>query len=193
MSILFQFQRPSFILFYLITLLWIGEFWFFPNHYKGTDRNETRSFLRILAIILVSHGVTITFTVLGWFRLEALYHPLWIASLITYPLGLILRYVSILYLGQHFTRNVEVSQSQTLISNGPYRILRHPLYLGLFLLTISVPLFFQNWMMTIVSSGMMFLILNHRMTIEETMMEQVIGEDYRLWKKLRYRFIPFLY
>lgn len=193
MNILFQIQRPSFILFYLITILWIGEFWIFPNHYKGADRNETKSFLRILGVILISHAATITFTALGWFRIDTLYHPLWIISLITYPLGLLLRYVSILYLGHHFTRNVEVSKSQTLISKGPYRYLRHPLYLGLFLLTISVPLFFQNWLMTIISSILMFYILNNRMILEETMMEQVIGDSYRQWKRQRYRFFPWLY
>jgi protein-S-isoprenylcysteine O-methyltransferase Ste14 len=104
-----------------------------------------------------------------------------------------LRYISILYLGKHFTRDVEVSKTQTLISKGPYRWLRHPLYLGLFLLTISVPLFFQNWLMTILSSIAMFFMLNHRMNIEETLMEDVIGNTYIEWKKTRYRFIPWIY
>ena len=132
-------------------------------------------------------------TVLDWFRIDTMHHPLMILSLFTYPLGLGLRYISIVYLGNHFTRDVEVSTTQTLISKGPYRILRHPLYLGLFLLTISVPLFFQNWLMTIVSSVGMFLILNQRMNIEEKLMTDVIGEEYISWKNQRYRFIPWIY
>ena len=36
----------------------------------------------------------------------------------------------------------------------------------------------------------MFVILNHKMTIEENMMEDVIGDAYVTWKEQRYRFIP---
>jgi protein-S-isoprenylcysteine O-methyltransferase Ste14 len=193
MSILFQFDRLSFILFYTITFFWIGEFWIFPSQYKGKDKHETRSFLKILAMIIVSHLLTITMTIFDWFRINTPNHILMIMSLVTYPLGLGLRYISILYLGKHFTRDVEVSKTQTLISKGPYRWLRHPLYLGLFLLTISVPLFFQNWLMTILSSIAMFFILDHRMNIEEALMEDVIGNTYIEWKKTRYRFIPWIY
>lgn len=193
MQIFFQFERPAFIVFYVITFFWIGEFLIFPSQYKGKDQRETKSFLKILFAILTSHLITFVLTLLDVFRIDTLNHPLMILALVTYPMGLGLRYISILYLGHHFTRHVEVSRSQMLISKGPYRILRHPLYLGLFLLTISVPLFFQNWGMTIISSIGMFLILNHRMSIEEKMMSDVIGDTYLAWKEKRYRFIPWLY
>lgn len=46
MSILFQFDRIEFILFYVITILWILEFVIFPSHFKGKDKNETKTFLK---------------------------------------------------------------------------------------------------------------------------------------------------
>jgi protein-S-isoprenylcysteine O-methyltransferase Ste14 len=193
MSILFQFDRPSFILFYMVTVLWIAEFAIFPSKTREKDKNETRSFLRIMAMIVVSHLLSIGFTVFGWFRIEGTLPALTVIAIITYPLGLVLRYVSVIHLGKHFTRDVEVSKTQTLVSTGPYRLLRHPLYLGLFLLTVSVPMFFANWLMTIASATAMFSVLNHRMTIEEKMMEEVIGDPYLEWKRTRYRFIPFIY
>jgi len=193
MDILFQFDQVTYIIFYLITFLWIGEFWIFPSQYKGKDRNETKTFLKILGVILLSHTVTITLTVFGLFRVTDPNQWMMMLSMITYPLGLLLRYVSIIYLGKHFTRDVEVSKTQELVSKGPYRLLRHPLYLGLFLLTISVPLFFQNWLMIIISSISIFLILNQRMQIEEKLMKDVIGENYIAWKQKRYRFIPWIY
>jgi protein-S-isoprenylcysteine O-methyltransferase Ste14 len=193
MSILFQFDRPSFILFYVVTVLWIAEFVIFPSKTREKDKNETRSFLRIMAMIVVSHLLSIGFTVFGWFRIEGTLPALTVIAIITYPLGLALRYVSVIHLGKHFTRDVEVSKTQTLVSTGPYRVLRHPLYLGLFLLTVSVPMFFSNWLMTIVSAVTMFTVLDHRMGIEEAMMEEVIGDPYLEWKRARYRFIPFIY
>jgi protein-S-isoprenylcysteine O-methyltransferase Ste14 len=193
MDLLFQFDRPSYIMFYLITVLWISEFLFFPSSYQGKDKNETKSFLLIMAFIVCSHLLSIGFSVLGWFRIERDPSILSLIAYVTYPLGLFFRYVSIIYLGKHFTRDVEVSKTQDLISKGPYRVLRHPLYLGLMLLTVSVPMFFSNWLMTILSFGSMFLILNHRMRIEEQLMEEVIGDAYVKWKETRYRFIPYIY
>ena len=193
MSILFQFDRIEFILFHVITILWILEFVIFPSHFKGKDKNETKTFLKILGVLLISHTLTITFTVLGWFKINNDLDKIWIyLSLFTYPVGLVLRYISIIYLGTYFTRDVEVSKDQKLVSKGPYRILRHPLYLGLYLLTISVPLFFANWLMTIVSMVIMFMILNVRMQIEEKLMEEALRKAYTIWKKKRYRFIPFI-
>lgn len=194
MSILFQFDRIEFIMFYLITILWILEFVIFPSHFKGKDKNETKTFLKILGVILISHTLSITFTVLGLFRIDQAYGKILLyISFFTYPVGLALRYISIIYLGKYFTRDVEVSKDQVLVSKGPYKVLRHPLYLGLYLLTISVPLFFSNWLMTIVSMLIMFMILNVRMRIEESLMEETIGNTYTDWKKKRYRFIPFIY
>ncbi|MFA5471125.1 MAG: isoprenylcysteine carboxylmethyltransferase family protein [Acholeplasmataceae bacterium] len=193
MSILFQFDRIEFILFHVITILWILEFVIFPSHFKGKDKNETKTFLKILGVLLISHTLTITFTVLGWFKINNDLDKIWIyLSLFTYPVGLVLRYISIIYLGTYFTRDVEVSKDQNLVSKGPYRILRHSLYLGLYLLTISVPLFFANWLMTIVSMVIMFMILNVRMQIEEKLMEEALRKAYTIWKKKRYRFIPFI-
>ena len=194
MSILFQFDRIEFILFHVITILWILEFVIFPSHFKGKDKNETKTFLKILGVLLISHTLTITFTVLGWFKINNDLDKIWIyLSFFTYPVGLVLRYISIIYLGTYFTRDVEVSKDQNFVSKGPYRILRHPLYLGLYLLTISVPLFFANWLMTIVSMVIMFMILNVRMQIEEKLMEETLRKAYTIWKKKRYRFIPFIY
>ncbi|MFP4178000.1 MAG: methyltransferase family protein [Acholeplasmataceae bacterium] len=193
MDLFFQFDRFSFIMFYLITVLWLMEFILFPSNARNRDRSETRTFLKISAVIIASIALSVVATAHGLFIVEGRRTVLAVISYVTYPLGLSLRYVSIHYLGRHFTRDVEVSETQELVSNGPYAILRHPLYLGLFLLTVSVPLFLSNWLMTIVSGLSMFVVLNERMTIEERMMEDAIGVHYANWKNERYRFIPWVY
>jgi protein-S-isoprenylcysteine O-methyltransferase Ste14 len=191
MAVLFQFDKITFFMFYIITFLWIIEFALFPSKHESTA--EKKSFFKILAVILISHLLTIFFTLLGWFRLASDTKIFEIIALILYGTGLSLRYISIFYLGRYFTRNVHVEDSHELISKGPYKFLRHPLYLGLLLLTISVPIFFANGMMMIFSTVLMFWILNRRMSIEESLMEHKLGSTYLLWKNSRYRFIPFIY
>jgi len=182
-----------FILFYLITVLWIGEFIIFPSSFDADDYREKRSFFRILGGVIASILFTITLTFFGVFTLEGTGADiLRVTGIIFYIIGILLRYSGSIYLGPYFTRNVSVGRTQELVSTGPYRMLRHPLYLGLFLLTVGVPLFFSN-LFAIAVAFLIGIPLNIRMKNEEKAMENVLGDTYRTWKKTRYRFIPYIY
>ncbi len=193
LSVFFEWSAP-FILFYVVTALWILEFALFPSKAKDGDFEERMTFKRILYTILFVIVATIGLTFFGWFTLVgAAQDVLRIVGITLYVLGLLLRYVSTIYLGRHFTRNVDVSGEMELISTGPYRFLRHPLYLGLFLLTFAVPIFFANFLVMALAVILMGRVINQRMTLEEREMERVLGDRYREWKQVRYRFIPFIY
>ena len=133
-------------LFYFVTILWIGEFFIFPSHLQKQNKEERKSFFFILLFILI---IILLNFIFGMFQIgniqDQMIRELFnYVGIILYIIGLILRYVSIMHLGRFFTRNVVVSEQHELISTGPYKILRHPLYLGLFLLSTSVTLFFSN-------------------------------------------------
>ena len=182
-------------LFYVVTILWIAEFVIFPSHLKKQSKQEKKSFFFILQFILL---ILLLNFFLGWLQIGTLDNQftqniLNYVGITLYILGLLLRYVSIIHLGRFFTRNVAVSETHELISSGPYKMLRHPLYLGLFLLSTSVPLFFSNIILTPIAYLLMGYILNHRMTLEEHILESSLGQTYKHWKKSRYKFIPFIY
>jgi len=182
-------------LFYSVTILWIAEFVIFPSHLKKQSKQEKKSFFFILQFILL---IIVFNFILGLMNIgilesdqtRVLFNYIGITL---YVIGLSLRYVSIIHLGRFFTRNVAVSDTHELISSGPYKILRHPLYLGLFLLSTSVPLFFSNILLTPLAYGLMGYILNHRMVLEEHILETNLGQTYSTWKQSRYKFIPFIY
>jgi protein-S-isoprenylcysteine O-methyltransferase Ste14 len=68
--------------------------------------------------------------------------------------------------------------------------MRHPLYVGLYLLLIAVPVYLSNWLMMVVAGGLMFLVLHHRIQLEEAKMEELLGERYLEWKAQRGKFFP---
>ncbi len=182
-------------LFYIVTILWIVEFVIFPSHLKKQSKQEKKSFFFILQFILL---IIVLNFIFGWLQIgttenQTVQNILNYVGITLYILGLSLRYVSIIHLGRFFTRNVAISDTHELISSGPYKILRHPLYLGLFLLSTSVPLFFSNIILTPLAYLLMGYILNHRMTLEENILETSLGQSYKKWKHSRYKFIPFIY
>ena len=192
-SVFFSWQFAYFF-FYIVTALWIAEFVVFPSKNSQADYEERHTFKQILFSVLFTVISTIALTAFSIATVSGvLASVLRIIGMIAYAIGIVLRYVSTLYLGRYFTRDVQVSHDQQLIASGPYRFLRHPLYLGLFLLIIGVPLFFGNWLIIAISSIYSFTMLNTRMKIEEDNMERVLGKKYTKWKNTRYRFLPFIY
>lgn len=182
-------------IFYLSTCLWLFEFILLRPKSKGQKNHEKRSFFLVLSGIL---SIVILNILSGFFSImrpfnDSINTLLMQISITLYVSGLILRYVSILYLGKYFTRNVAIEQKHELISKGPYRLLRHPLYVGLFLLSTSVPLFFGHIYVYIFAFVLMSYMLNHRMRLEETLLLEHFGPSYETWKSKRYRFIPFIY
>lgn len=176
------------VIFIIITILWLAEFLIFPSLEKE-EQSRKRSFSMILTSILtviILNAVMVAFDVLlinSW--------VFQIVGLGTYLTGLILRYWSLVLLGKNFSRDVEVSSDQELISHGTYKYVRHPLYTGLFLLTVSVPLYFGN---LVVFAGAVIIMggaINIRINEEERFMEEVLGERYVAWKNKRNKMIPF--
>ena len=185
---------PDYILFYLITLLWLGEFLLYPSRREKDSYRERQSYYLILLGILSSISLSLFTAGQEIGVLEGLLGTMaHYAGLFSYSGGIFLRYWGTRALGRHFTRDVQVIPGQELVSAGPYRHLRHPLYLGLFLLTLGVPLFYRSLPGMAYATLVMGASLNHRMSLEEKAMEDVLGEPYRIWKKKRYRFIPGLY
>jgi protein-S-isoprenylcysteine O-methyltransferase Ste14 len=184
----------NYILYYTITALWLLEFVFFKSKFKASAYSEKRSFSFISVAIVASIIPTIAFVRRGLFILPEPYLQISMyIGLFLYSVGIFFRYIGSLTLGRYFTRGIEIDVDHHLVSNGLYRYLRHPLYLGLFLLGIATPLVYGNYLMIIVSILMMGGTLNYRMELEERAMEKIIGSKYQVWKKQRYRFFPFIY
>ena len=182
------------VLFYVANGLWLLEFFIFRNRKRTGKFQEKKSFWFLSISILVVIVSTIYFSSndLGKLTETSVYPALQIIALILQSMGLWLRYQGSLALGQNFTRHVAVSSSLTLVSNGPYRYLRHPLYLGLFLITIAFPIFVGNLVAILIALPLLWIGFSWRMTVEEKALS-LIHPKYQAWLKSRYRFIPGIY
>lgn len=182
-------------IFITITILWLLEFLIFPSMNKTEKDIGIGTKINSFRVILISIIFIITVNAIMYVSGTLLIKITWLKgiALFLYGAGLILRYWSLISLGQNFSREVNAKRDQQLVSSGTYRYVRHPLYLGLFLLTIAVPLYTGNIVMFLVGTIIMFKAISIRIIEEEKVMEDTIGERYTEWKKERYKFIPFLY
>ena len=82
-------------------------------------------------------------------------------------------------LGSNWRAELQEQPDQTLITNGIYRIMRHPMYAAHWLWAIAQALLLPNWI-----AGPSFLVTfwplyRHRVPREEEQMLETFGADYR--------------
>jgi protein-S-isoprenylcysteine O-methyltransferase Ste14 len=92
-------------------------------------------------------------------------------------------------LGRNLTDTVVTRKQHTLVTNGPYRWVRHPLYTSAAMLTLANFLAAANWFFFI-AGGLVFLLLAIRTRKEEENLVARFGDDYRNYMQRTGRFVP---
>jgi protein-S-isoprenylcysteine O-methyltransferase Ste14 len=113
-------------------------------------------------------------------------------GLALYIAGCILRLAPVFVLGRRFSGLVAIQEGHALKTDGLYRVIRHPSYLGLLILLLGWALVFRSAAGVLVS---LLLIppLVARMNSEEALLESEFGEPYAAYRRRTWRLLPFLY
>lgn len=85
-------------------------------------------------------------------------------------LGLVLRLWAVLSLGRWFTWNITVQPGQVLVTDGPYRVIRHPSYTGAWLIFVGSCVLLGSYAAALVASISMLLAFLRRIRHEESLM-----------------------
>jgi protein-S-isoprenylcysteine O-methyltransferase Ste14 len=107
--------------------------------------------------------------------------------------GIAFRAWAIVTLGRFFTRDVMIREGHTVISDGPYRLMRHPAYSGTMIAMIGLGLMFANWLaLSIAVAG---FLVSHvpRILHEERVLEANLGDPYLAFEKTHKRLIPLVW
>ena len=93
-------------------------------------------------------------------------------------------------LGRSWSDTPRMMKEQALITSGPYRSIRHPIYTS-FLLILGATLFISsNWLIGLCWLGMTVLEVLSRIQFEESLMIEYFGDGYREYMKRTGRLLP---
>ena len=95
-------------------------------------------------------------------------------------------------LGKQFSVNVTIQKDHKLITNGPYKYIRHPRYLGIFIFLTGIPLTFLSIMPIIIDILLLFVLI-WRIKDEEELMSQEFKDEWSKYSKITYSLFPFIY
>ena len=85
--------------------------------------------------------------------------------------------------------SVEVVEGQTVISTGPYAIVRHPMYVGAVVMAAGVPLALGSWWGLLAVLGVIAVLLG-RILDEETLLCSDLADYIEYTQHVRYRLVP---
>jgi len=81
-------------------------------------------------------------------------------------------------------------KQRTLATNGPYKVVRNPMYLARFLLLAGCLMFLGNWLLLAAFAVVYYYYMVNRVRREEARLLQVFGEPYREYCRQVSRFVP---
>jgi len=92
-------------------------------------------------------------------------------------------------LGKNLTGTVVTRREHTLVTRGPYRLVRHPFYVSATLFVLGNSLAAANWFFLATGSLVLAVLLVRTRTEEEKLVAR-FGNDYRSYMRRTGRFLP---
>lgn len=107
--------------------------------------------------------------------------------------GLSYRIYAIQILGRQFTGAVKKVTGHQLITDGPYRLIRHPSYLGSLIAFAGCAVLLEAWIGLIICVVAMMIAYFFRITAEERHLVSIFRDDYTTYQKTTWRLFPFVW
>ena len=92
-------------------------------------------------------------------------------------------------LGKNWSADLVIKEEHTLITSGPFRWVRHPMYTSLFGSSLAFSLLSSNWVIGLSGLGTSILLAS-RVHKEEALMIEEFGDQYRAYMQRTGRFLP---
>jgi protein-S-isoprenylcysteine O-methyltransferase Ste14 len=115
----------------------------------------------------------------------------WLGFLL-YSAGGVLRLAPVFVLGQRFSGLVAIQPEHRLVTSGLYGVIRHPSYLGLFVLALGWGCAFRAGV-GVAIAVLMLIVLLARIEAEERLLSETFGAQYDAYRKRTWRLIPRVY
>jgi protein-S-isoprenylcysteine O-methyltransferase Ste14 len=114
-------------------------------------------------------------------------------GLLLYGAGFLLMAWALITLGHNYQLGGSAPRSDDqLVIEGPYRLIRHPMYAAALSISLGLALLIQSW--TFLCVFCIYLVLVLRLIpMEEEKLQKAYGEPYSLYQRTTGKIIPFIH
>lgn len=150
------------------------------------DRRVSGTENALVSLLFVFVGIVpLVYSVTNWLDFANYSLPDWAGwpGVVVMIVSLVVFARSHIDLKSNWSPTLEIRQDQTLITNGIYRYIRHPMYASQFIWAIAQILLLQNWLAGPLNLVFFTVFYFMRVGPEEKMMLDRFGEQYRDYLK----------
>jgi protein-S-isoprenylcysteine O-methyltransferase Ste14 len=185
-------------LFVMAVLLWVftdvvhGAILIIRRRRKGAGMKAARDRFSGLAVrsmlylsIIIAFGLALKGITIA---------PDWLfyAGVVLTVTGVLVRQWALFTLGLYFTPVIAVQAGQKVVDAGPYRLIRHPSYLGILLTAVGIGFMLRSLAGVAVIVALCGPAVGYRIWIEERFLASELGDEYTRYMKRTKRLVPFL-
>jgi protein-S-isoprenylcysteine O-methyltransferase Ste14 len=116
---------------------------------------------------------------------------LWLAVLLA-PLAVAMGALAARSLGQDFRVQAVVTEGHQLITTGPYRVVRHPIYASLLGLLLATGITITQWPALFASLAIFLVGTEIRVRVEDALLAARFGADFEAYRQRTAAYIPFV-
>jgi protein-S-isoprenylcysteine O-methyltransferase Ste14 len=113
-------------------------------------------------------------------------------GVVLFAAGGVLRIVPVFVLGRRFSGLVAIQKDHELVTDGIYRVIRNPSYLGAIVMVAGWALAFRS-LLGLVLAALLVPPLVARMDAEEALLANHFGAEYDAYRARTWRLIPHVY
>jgi protein-S-isoprenylcysteine O-methyltransferase Ste14 len=117
----------------------------------------------------------------------------WAALLVGLPMmwiGVAIRLWAVIALGRFFRLTVVLQPDHRVVTEGPYRFVRHPSYTGMLLVLVGFGIALGNFLSIAICIAIPLNSVRLRIANEETALNDALGDEYRAYSAQTKRLIP---
>ena len=160
----------------------------------GVFKDKPKTYLQTLPLVLSTVALVVLIVSLfqiGTLEYKTDYQTIRVIGLAFYIVFSWVQIWSTKTLGDNFSQDIAIKKEHHIVTNGPFKIIRHPQYLSQFLMDLggaAATLSFILAPLALIQIPFLFM----RASMEDKLLEKHFGENFRSYKKKTGMIIPFV-
>jgi protein-S-isoprenylcysteine O-methyltransferase Ste14 len=114
------------------------------------------------------------------------------AAMLLAPAGPILAWWSVEHLGRQWRMHAGLWHDHRLITTGPYRFVRHPIYASILAVALATGLLRASWPAILLSVALFAAGTEIRVRVEDRLLASRFGKEFEVYRRSTRAYLPFI-
>lgn len=107
-------------------------------------------------------------------------------------LAIVMTHSAVRHLAKQWRIDAALNADHELIRTGPYRLVRHPIYAGMFAMMLALGALISRWQAIVAATVIYVAGTEIRVRAEDGLLRARFGEEFENWSRHVWAYVPFL-